>query len=211
MPENYMGSDIPPPKKLKSTFKGTEETPKEKKVITLMDGVQIELGNDTETLNLESGAVGYSDVLVRGLWHMSVQEIDHFRDEKVSLYGKHGVGTYVGAGEIGGTQVDSLKGKTCYEYKLELSGNVLVVPLETHDDTSWELLDRLGLDFENFKGPPSTVINKILQRQEIDGVSYDAVMFYWPDRAHQKGLLEGVVFKPEGSLRIVRVSRVEPK
>ncbi len=211
MPENYMGSDISPSNKLKITIEGSEETPKEKKVITLIDGVQIELGNDTETLNLESGAVGYSDVLVRGLWHRSVREIGHFRDEKVSFGGKHGMGTYVGAGEIGGTSLDSLKGETCYEYKLELSGNVLVVPFETYDDTSWELLERLGLDSENFKGQPGTVINKILQRQEIDGVSYDAVIFYWPDRPHQKGILEGVVFKPEGSLRIVRVSRVGRK
>ena len=66
-------------------------------------GIEVDLSPTTRKINFEVGddglplAIGYTDVDVRGLWHLSRRQITHFHAREAP-YNRHGTAAYLGAG-----------------------------------------------------------------------------------------------------------------
>lgn len=177
-----------------------------------MGGVSVELGPESGRHEFATGAVGFTDVTVADLWHLSEREIEEFEDDAgvAGVAAKHGLGTYVGGGDLGGVQVDGVRSKDHNRYDLTFQGNVLMVPFADYDDVAWELeeiLAGVGVELPPLT-PPSRMINKALRENEINGVSYDAFLLYTNGTEDMTELTEGVIFYPERTLEIVARTEV---
>lgn len=174
-------------------------------IVLHMGEVTIEQKPESTRHEFVTSAVGFTDVTITGLWHLSTREIEKFEDGKgTDEVSKHGPGTYVGAGRLGGTQIAALKMGEYHRYDMKFHGNVLMVPFVEYDDTAWELEEIVARDGSELQdGAPGRMINRALQEHEINGVRYDAFILYAEPQAGQQGLAEGVIFRPEACLEVV--------
>jgi hypothetical protein len=167
----------------------------------------VDLAPDSEVRKFESGAEGLTNATVRGLWHMSPGEVEEFTNEGGSdERSKYGPGTYVGNGELGGTQVELLQRQPHYSHELVVRGNVLAIPFPEQEDAAYEIADRAGVD----DVAQRHLLNSVLREHEVEGVKYDAFFLYATKEVDGREMVEGVVLRPEEVLEVVNRAYVDP-
>lgn len=175
-------------------------------------GMTITFGDESTEHRLETpGVIGLTDVEINNLSHLSFRHIERFENGKgTGVVSKHGPGTYVAAGDLGGDNLKVLRSSEHWAHDLTFKGNALLVPFEQQFDASWEIAERiLGDDIDEVSSNPGATINRLLREHELDGVTYDGFFLYTnPDTKRQ--MTEGIIMDPEKSITIVGVERVEP-
>lgn len=175
--------------------------------VLLFGGMETRLEPDSRVLRLETGATGVTKATIEGLWHLSTKKIDQFRDgEGTGFVSKLGPGTYIGQGYNTGTQVNLLRSGPHVEHKLVLNGNILFVPSEEQFNAAYELAE-LTIGDSNLdliaNLSPGHIFNKLLREYPLDGMRYDAFIFYWDHSDPTFQGAEGVVLNPANSLHVV--------
>ena len=133
----------------------------------------------TKRQEFAEGGVGFEDVAIDGLWHLSRRHIARFADGAGSeSYCNLGAGTYLGAGELDGDQLRLLRRGAHWDYQVRWEGAVLLVPQEAQYDISWELAEQADMVDEVASMSAFKRTNRVLSATAIGGVRYDGFLVY---------------------------------
>ena len=193
------------------------------KQVETFGSMEIQFGPDSRRIEFETDpdtdeplAVGYENVTITGLWHLSDSELPGFTDEKKSDFGAYGGGTYVGFGDPKqhGDRVKQLESDQHFRHNITFSGSLVLVPYRSqvlascivgeHAESGGYVPDPNG------SATPGKRIGQALAHP-VDGVMYDGYLF-WGETRPGSGLRgEGVILNPEATLTIDDVEAVNPR
>lgn len=181
---------------------------------TEADFFTVTLGSESELIEYPSGAYGFTDVAISGLWHVSRGEIDAFRNDRITdVVSKRGPGTYVGTGQLCGDNLQAARSQPHVVHDVVARGNYFVLPLEDAYDIVEGITDALKIEDEAtleslLRMNAGHRLNTILRNYKLNGSAYDGFIEYAAES--QPFIAEGVIFEPEGTLSIIDRRLVVP-